>query len=70
LTGEPEDSFADDVALDLVGPAADADGPLSQELLLRTQTTLQSERLAIGGGEGLRFEDVRALLAAAGSWST
>jgi alkylation response protein AidB-like acyl-CoA dehydrogenase len=30
------------------------------------QTTLQSERLAIGGGEGLRFEDVRALLAATG----
>ena len=28
------------------------------------QTTLQSERLAIGGGEGLRFEDVRAVLAA------
>jgi alkylation response protein AidB-like acyl-CoA dehydrogenase len=27
------------------------------------RTTLQSERLAIGGGEGLRFEDVRALLA-------
>jgi alkylation response protein AidB-like acyl-CoA dehydrogenase len=28
------------------------------------QTTLQSERLAIGGGEGLRFEDVKAVLTA------
>jgi alkylation response protein AidB-like acyl-CoA dehydrogenase len=26
------------------------------------QTTLQSERLAIGGGEGLRFDDIRARL--------
>ncbi len=32
------------------------------------QTTLQSERVAIGGGEGLRFDDLRALSArAAGS---
>jgi alkylation response protein AidB-like acyl-CoA dehydrogenase len=28
------------------------------------QTTLQSERLTIGGGEGLRFDDVRGVLAA------
>ena len=27
------------------------------------QTTLQSERLAIGGGEGLRFEDIETLVA-------
>jgi alkylation response protein AidB-like acyl-CoA dehydrogenase len=31
------------------------------------QTTLQSERLAIGGGEGLRFDDLRALLVATGA---
>jgi alkylation response protein AidB-like acyl-CoA dehydrogenase len=30
------------------------------------RTTLQSERLAIGGGEGLRFDDVRELLTATG----
>ena len=31
------------------------------------QTTLQSERVAIGSGEGLRFADVRTLLAGTGS---
>ena len=31
------------------------------------QTTLQSERVAIGSGEGLRFADVRALLAGIGA---
>jgi alkylation response protein AidB-like acyl-CoA dehydrogenase len=31
------------------------------------QTTLQSERVAIGSGESLRFDDLRALVAGAGS---
>jgi alkylation response protein AidB-like acyl-CoA dehydrogenase len=31
------------------------------------QTTLQSERVAIGSGEGLRFDDLRALASGAGS---
>ncbi len=31
------------------------------------QTTLQSERAAIGSGEGLRFEDLRGLVAATGA---
>jgi alkylation response protein AidB-like acyl-CoA dehydrogenase len=31
------------------------------------QTTLQSERLAIGGGESIRFDDVRGVLAATGT---